>query len=93
MHVINCTCKCCDTDSSKEINDKYTKFKVGDMVRISKYKNMFANDHVPNWFEDVFVIKTVKNIVMWTYVISDLKGKEIVGTFYEKELQKANQKV
>ena len=49
-------------------------------------------DYVPNWSEEVFVITKVKNTVPWTYIISDLKGKEIVGTFYEKELQKANQK-
>ena len=48
--------------------------------------------YVPNWFEEVFVIKKVKNTVPWTYVISDLKGEEIIGTFYEKELQKTNEK-
>ena len=61
-------------------------------VRISKYKNIFAKDHVPNWSEEAFVIKKVKIPVRWTYVISDLKGEEIVGTFYEKNLQKVNQK-
>ena len=38
------------------------------------------------------MIKKVKNTVPWTYVISDLKGEEIIGMFYEKELQKTNQK-
>ena len=42
--------------------------------------------------EEVFVIKKVENTVPWTYVINDLNGEEIVGTFYEKELQKTNQK-
>ena len=70
-------------DSSKEINDEDPKFKIGDIVRISKYKNIFAKGYVPNWSEEVFVIKKVKNTVPWTYVISDLKGEEIVGTFYE----------
>ena len=42
--------------------------------------------------EEVFVITKVENTVPWTYVIIDLKGEEIVGTFYEKELQKTNQK-
>ena len=74
-------------DSSKEINSEDPKFKIG--VRISKYKNIFAKGYVPNWSEEVFVIK---NIVPWTYVISDLKGKESVGTFYEKELQKTIKK-
>ena len=79
-------------DSSKEINDTDAKFKIGDIVRISKYKNIFAKGYVPNWSEEAFVIKKVKNTVPWTYVISDLKCEEIVGMFYEKELQKTNQK-
>ena len=79
-------------DSSKEISNEDPKFKIGDIVRISKYKNIFAKGYVPNWSEEVFVIKQVKNTVPWTYVISDLKGEEIIRTFYEKELQKTNQK-
>ena len=79
-------------DSSKEINGKDPKFKTGDTVRISKYKNIFAKGYVPIWSEEIFVIKKVKNTVPWTYVIRDLKGKETVGTFYKKELQKTNRK-
>ena len=75
-------------DSSKEINNKDPKFKIGDIVRISKYKNIFAKGYVPNWSEEVFVIKKVKNTVPWTYVISDLKEDKIVGTFYEKSCKK-----
>ena len=71
------------------IND--LKFKVGDHVRISKYKNIFAKVYSPNWSEEGFVIKKVKNTVPWTYVINDLSGDEISGTFYEKEQQKTNQ--
>ena len=78
-------------DFKKEVNDKNPKFKVGDHVRISKYKNIFAKGYTPNWSEEVFVIKKVKNTVPWTYVINDLNGDEIIGTFYEKELQKTNQ--
>ena len=59
-------------------------------MRVSKYKNIFAKGYVPNWSE-VFVIKKAKNTVPWIYVISDLNGEQIVGTFYEKELQKTNQ--
>ena len=76
----------------KEVNDKDPKFKVGDNVRISKYKNIFAKRYTPNCSEEVFVIKKVKNTVPWTYVINDLNGEGIIGTFYEKELQKTNQK-
>ena len=79
-------------NTDKETNDKDPKFKVVDRVRISKYKNIFAKGYTPNWFEEVFVIKKVKNAVSWTYVINDLSGEEIMGTFYEKELQKTNQK-
>ena len=79
-------------DFEKQVNDKDPKFKVGDHVRISKYKNIFAKGYTPNWSEEVFVISKIKNTVPWTYVINDLNGEEIVGTFYEKELQRANQK-
>ena len=82
MHILN---------SSKEINDKNPKFKVVDNVRISKHKNVFAKGYTPNWSEEVFVIKKVKNALPWTYVMSDLNGEEIVGTFYENELEKTNQ--
>ena len=78
-------------DFKKEINNKDPKFKVGDYVRISKYKNIFAKGYMPNWSEEIFVIKKIKNTVPWTYVINDLNGEEIIGTFYEKELQKTNQ--
>ena len=70
--------------TSKKINYKDPKFKVGDRVIISKYKNIFAKGYMPNWSEEVFVIKKVKNTVPWTYVINDLNGEEIIGTFYEK---------
>ena len=79
-------------DFDKENNKEYPKFKIGNDVRIWNYKTFFANAHVSNWSEDVFVIKNVKNTVPRTYVISDLNGGEIVATFYEKDLQKTNQK-
>ena len=71
-------------DFSKENNKEGPKFKFGDHVRISKYKSIFAKCYVPNYSEEVFVIKKVKNTVSWTSVISDLNGEEIVRTFYEK---------
>ena len=79
-------------NADKEINNKDPKFKAGDRVRISKYKNIFTKGYLPNWSEEVFVIKKVKNTVPWTYVTNDLNGERIIGTFYEKELQKTNQK-
>ena len=72
-------------DSSKETSDKDPpKFKIGDIVRVSKYKNIFAKGYVPNWSEELYVIKKVKNIVSWSYIISDLNREKVVGTFYEK---------
>ena len=53
-------------DSMQRSNDKDPKFKVGDHVRISKYKNIFAKGYIPNWSEEVFVIIKVKNTVPWT---------------------------
>ena len=79
-------------DTMKILIKKYPKFKVGDHIRISKYKNIFAKGYTPNWSEEVFVINKIKNTVPWTYAISDLNGEEITGSFYEKELQKTNQK-
>ena len=78
-------------DFKKEINNKDPKFKVGDHVRISKYKNIFAKGYMLNWSEETFLIKKIKNTVPWTHVINDLNGEEIIGTFYEKELQGTNQ--
>ena len=79
-------------DFEKEINDRDPKFKVHDHVRISKYKNIFAKGHTLNWSEEVSVISKIKNTVPWRYVINDLDAEEIIKTFYEKELQKTNQK-
>ena len=75
-------------DFKKEVNDKDPKFKVGDHVRISKYKNIFAKGYMRNWSEEVFVVSKIKNTVPWTYVINDLTGEEIIETFYEKTNQK-----
>ena len=73
-------------DFNKEVNEKDPKFKVGDHISISKYKNIFAKWYTPNWSEEVFVIKEVKNTVPWTFAISDLNGEKIIGTFYENKL-------
>ena len=77
-------------DYNKEIKWQNSIFKIGDIIRISKNKNIFARDYDPNWSEEVFIIKKIKNFVLWIHAISDLKSEEIVGTFYKKELQKPN---
>ena len=78
-------------DLAKDVNDNDPKFKVGDRVRISKYKNISSKGYTPNWSEEVFVIKKIKNTVPWTYVIDNLNGEEITGNICEKELQKIDQ--
>ena len=77
---------------NEDANKKDPKFKVNDHVRISKYKNVFAKGYVPNWSEEVFIVNEIKNTVPWTYTINNLNGEKVIGAFYEKELQKANQK-
>ena len=76
-------------DTNKEVCDKDRKFKVGDHVRILKYKNTFTKVYTPGLKKSV--IKKVKNTVPCTYVIHDLNGEEIIGTLYGKELLKTNQ--
>ena len=71
---------------NKENNKEGLTFKVGDHVRISKHKN------IPNWSKIFVIEKKLRNTLPWAYVISDLRSEEIVGTFYEKELQQAKQK-
>ena len=71
-------------DFKKEVNVRDPKFKVGDHVRVSKYKNIFDKEYTPNCSEEVFVVSKIKDTVPWTYVINDLNGEEIIGTFYEK---------
>ena len=78
-------------NTMKILIKKDPKFKVGDHVRISKYKNIFAKEYAPNCSEEVFVGSKIKKKVLWTYVVSDLNGKEITGSFYVKELQKISQ--
>ena len=77
---------------NENFNKKDPKFKIRDCLRISKYKNLFAKGYAPNWSEEFFVVSKIKNTVPWTYVINDLNGEKIIGSFYKKELQKTNQK-
>ena len=78
--------------NDKENDDKDLKAEVGDHVRISKYENIFAIDYALDWSEEVFTIKRFKNTVLWTYASENLNAKEIVGTFYERELKNNYQK-
>ena len=73
---------------NKDSNKKDSNFKVGDHVRISKHKNIFDKGYTPNQSEEVFVTSKTKNAVIWTYVINDLNGEEITGSFYEERIGK-----
>ena len=71
-----------------ENNEKSNRFTVGDRVRISKFKNIFAKGYTPNWSNEIFIINKINNTVPWTYSLKDLNGEENLGSFYDKELQK-----
>ena len=76
---------------NEESNKKDPKFKIGDHVKISKYKNILAKGYTPNWSEEIFIISKSNIAVPWTYVISDVNSEDIAGSFYQKELQRTNQ--
>ena len=70
-------------------NEKDSRFKVGDRVRISKFKNIFAKGYTPNWSTEIFIINQINDAVPYTYNLKDLNDEEIIGSFYDKELQKS----
>ena len=65
-------------------NEKRSRFKVGDRVRISKFKNIFAKGYTPNWSSEIFIVDKVNDAVPYTYK----NDEEILGSFYDRELQK-----
>ena len=72
----------------EEHNEKDSKFKVGDRVRISRYKNIFAKGYSPNWSKEIFIANKVNDTEPYTYNLKDLNDEEIKASFYDKELQK-----
>ena len=72
-----------------EHNEKDSRFKVGDRVRISKFKNIFAKGYTPNWSREIFIVDKINDTVSYTYNIKDLNVEEIIGSFYDRELQKS----
>ena len=70
-----------------EHNEKDSRFKVSDRVRISKFKNIFAKGYAPNWSSEIFIVDKVNDTVPYTYNLKDLNDEEIIGSFYDKELQ------
>ena len=70
-----------------EHNEKRSRFKVGDRVRISKFKNIFAKGYTPNWSKEIFIVDKINDTVSYTYNLKDLNDEEITGSFYDQELQ------
>ena len=75
------------TDFSKDISDKDPKFKIGDIVRISKYKDIFAKDHVSNWSEEAFV-----DTAPWMLLVI-LKSKKLLEVYTKKSCKKKAKRV
>ena len=71
-----------------EHNEKDSRFKVGDRVRISKFKNIFAKGYTPNWSTEIFIVDKINDTVPYTHNLKDLNDEEIIDSFYDKELQK-----
>ena len=67
-----------------EYIEKSARFNVGDRVRISKFKNIYP----PNWSKEIFIVNKINDVVPYTYNLKDLNGEEIIGSFYDRELQK-----
>ena len=76
------------TEYNEDFNKKDPNFNIGDHVRISKYKTIFAKGYTPNWSEEVFVVSKIKNTVPWTYVISDFKSLKNYWKFLRKRIAK-----
>ena len=72
-----------------EHNEKDSRFKIGDRVRISRYKNIFAKGYTPNWSKEIFIVDKINDTAPYTYNLKDLNDEEIIGSFYDKELQKS----
>ena len=72
-----------------EHNEKDSRFKIGDRVRISKFKNIFAKGYTPNWSTEIFIVNKINDTVPYTYNLKDLNDEEIIGSFYDRELQKS----
>ena len=71
-----------------EHNEKDSRFKVGDRVRISKFKNIFTKGYTSNWSTEIFIVDKINDTVPYTYNLKDLNDEEIIGSFYDRELQK-----
>ena len=71
-----------------EHNKKSARYNVGHRVRIFKFKNIFAKGYTPNWSREIFIVNKINDTVPYTYNLKDLNDEEIIGSFYDRELQK-----
>ena len=83
-----------DVENNKRVyidehNEKDSRFKVGDRVRISRYKDIFAKGYTPNWSKEIFIVDKINDTVPYTDNLKDLNDEEIIGSFYDNELQKS----
>ena len=67
---------------------KSARFNVGDRVRISKFKNIFSKGYTPNWSSEIFIIDKINDTVPYMYNLKDLNDEEILGSLYDRGLQK-----
>ena len=78
-----------EKDTTKSSSLESSRFKVGDRVRISKFKNIFAKGYTPNWSREMFIVNKINDRVPYTYNLKDLNDEEVIGSFYDRELQKS----
>ena len=78
-----------EKDTTKSGSSERSRFKVGDRVRISEFKNIFAKRYTPNWSREIFIVNKINDTVPYTYNIKDLNDEEIIGSFYDRELHKS----
>ena len=71
-----------------EHNEKSARYNVSDRVRISKFKNIFAKGYTPNWSSEIFIVNKINDTLPYTYNLKDLNDEAIIGSFYDRELQK-----
>lgn len=71
----------------KTVDPRKQKFRVGDRVRISRYRAVFEKGYEPNWSHEVFKVVKVHLTNPRTYLLEDINGEKIKGGFYDYELQ------
>lgn len=77
-----------DSHRQQKLLRRSAKFKVGDYVRLSKYRSVFEKGYTPNWTAEIFRVRKVQNNTdPITYLLKDYQNREIKGSVYAEELQ------